>query len=334
MLTDREGIGDILLKMPFVHALARAYPGHPVWWIASFQSAMADLLRPYTDATIARVVEHTGILGSRRAALPSLAALPPFSIVFDTRTRISSVWLAWRTLQRGAYFTLLPAFALSHSRPPGRWLRPRCMWRRVLSLAEAAVGHPLDPRGTLRCSPETAAAAAAILPPGPCYVGLAPGSREARKNWPAERFRALGERLIDDGLTPVVILGPYEEAMIEAFTPLPPGMIVARLAHFAQLPQRGPIDPAIALCRQLALIVANDGGMGHIAGAAGLPVVSLFGPTDPRRMRPFAPDGEIVDARDFGSTKIDAIPVAPVHAATLALLHRREHPAASVTPEF
>jgi ADP-heptose:LPS heptosyltransferase len=320
VLTDREGIGDVLVKMPLVRALARSYPGHPVWWIASNQTAMADLMRPYAEASIVRVLEHTHTLGPRAVAAPALRALPRFSLVFDTRTRVASVWRARRHLRCEAFFTVLPGYALSRRRPPGRWLRPRSLWRRMLSLAEAAVDMKLEPGSGLPCSDAALAAAAALLPAGPVYVGLAPGSREARKNWPIGRYVALAGELVASGVTPVFILGPFEEDLAAQVTPAPAGAIVLRLAAFPDVPRRGALDPAIAICRRLALMVANDGGMGHTAGAVGVPVVSLFGPTDPQRWAPCAPGNAIVAAAQFGSRQMDAIPVAAVRDAALALL--------------
>ena len=35
VLVDREGLGDVMLKTPFLRALRRAFPEHPVWWIAT-----------------------------------------------------------------------------------------------------------------------------------------------------------------------------------------------------------------------------------------------------------------------------------------------------------
>ena len=46
----------------------------------------------------------------------------------------------------------------------------------------------------------------------------------------------------------------------------------------------------VALSREASLIVSGDTGPLHIAAAVGTPAVALFGPTNPRRNGPWAPD--------------------------------------------
>ena len=53
-----------------------------------------------------------------------------------------------------------------------------------------------------------------------------------------------------------------------------------------------------ALAAQAALIVSGDTGPLHIAAAVGTPVVALFGPTNPRRNGPWAPDDVTVSRFD------------------------------------
>ena len=70
----------------------------------------------------------------------------------------------------------------------------------------------------------------------------------------------------------------------------------------------------------MAAAVAGDSGIGHLLAAVGTPLVSLFGPTDADRRRPFTPHGVVVRAQDFGGTAMEAIPVEPVFAAVEALV--------------
>jgi heptosyltransferase-1 len=56
----------------------------------------------------------------------------------------------------------------------------------------------------------------------------------------------------------------------------------------------------IALVRRAALVVGGDSGPVHLAAALGVPVVALFGPTDPARNGPWG-SGSIRVLRDAAS---------------------------------
>jgi len=94
VLVDREGMGDVILKAPFLHALRRAFPDHAVWWIATHQTAMADELRRLFAADVAEVIIHAALDGAPLPLLKRLRALGEFDLVFDSRTKMSTVALA------------------------------------------------------------------------------------------------------------------------------------------------------------------------------------------------------------------------------------------------
>ena len=194
-------------------------------------------------------------------------------------------------------------------------MRPRGIAARMLSLADAALGQPGDWQGTLDVSPAAQTLARQRLPDGARYVGLAIGSREVRKNWPVDRYVALAQAIGAGGRTPVFLIGPQERELLEQLRAAVPS---------ALFPEATPPDPAlglarlefaIALCHRLSAAVANDSGIGHLLGAVGTPLVSLFGPTDAERWAPFTSAGVIVRAQEFGGEAMDAIPVDAVLAA-------------------
>jgi ADP-heptose:LPS heptosyltransferase len=322
VLVSREGLGDALLKLPLLRAIARGFPGRPIWWLAAYQTAMAGVLREFLPAEIEEVREYLGFDKPRSEAARRLGELRPFSLVFDTRSGAAGVWSAWRHLSYDAFYCSLPGYLLSNRRPRGRLLRPRHIGERAFSLAESAFGAAADGGGRLGCSSEAAELALGLLPSepisAPVYVGLAPGSREAHKNWPAERFLELARNLRSAGLIPVFLIGPKEQ---QRAAELRQADSEAILVEFMRLGAGiGSLDAAIAVLGRLSLVVANDSGLGHLAGAAGRPVVSLFGPTDPHRWAPFAPRHRWIRAQRFGGESMALIEPAAVLAAVQELL--------------
>ncbi|MBV9997164.1 MAG: glycosyltransferase family 9 protein [Caulobacteraceae bacterium] len=332
VLVDREGLGDALLKAPFLRALRRAFPEREVWWIATHQTAMADALRAMFSQDIAQVIAYAGLNGRVSEVLARLRALPAFAQVFDARTKIAAVALARYGLRHRGFYCCLPGFLLCDGPHPRR-TRPRHIAERMLSLIGPAAGRPPDPSGWLTPTEEARAASERLLPSGPAYVGIAPGSREAAKNWPLEGFLELARALGAAGAVPVFLLGPMEGAVEARIEAAAPGALVLRSEGADQAPGDS-LDLLVAKGQRLSLLVANDNGVGHLVGGAGTPVLSLFGPTDPRRWAPVAPANRILRAQDFGAAEIGAIPARAVVEAAMEMLERpaEARPAVSLRP--
>jgi ADP-heptose:LPS heptosyltransferase len=318
VLVDREGLGDALLKAPFLRALRRAFPERDVWWIATHQTAMEDELRPLFQRDIAQVISHAGLNGRFGEVLARLRDLPPFWRVFDARTKIATVALARYGLRHQGFYCCLPGFILCDGATP-RAPRPSHVAERMLSLVVRATGRPADGSGWLQPSEGARQRARRLFPDGPRYVGVAPGSREAIKNWPMDRFLEVARALLAVGVTPVFRLGPMEGAARAEIEAAAPGALVSQADFAEPAPPGGGLERFIAEGQRFSLLLANDNGVGHLLGGAGVPVVSLFGPTDPRRWAPVAPANRIVRAQDFGGAEMALIPTAAVVEAVLAM---------------
>jgi ADP-heptose:LPS heptosyltransferase len=252
--------------------------------------------------------------------------------VFDSRTKVSTVALARHGLTHRGFHACLPGYFLCDGALLGR-PRPRHIAERMLSLIPCATARPADASGRLEASAASYDLARRLLPDGPTYVGVAPGSRQANKNWPLANFCETARGLVARGVTPVFLLGPMEGDVAVEIESAAPGALVLR-ADPAAAAGEG-LDRLIAQGQRFAALLANDNGVGHLLGASGVPVISLFGPTDPARWRPVAPANLILQASDFdGGMDIAAIPPAPVIEAVMTMLARdsRAAPATQVSP--
>jgi heptosyltransferase I len=114
-----------------------------------------------------------------------------------------------------------------------------------------------------------------------------PGAAWPNKRWPAARYGEVAAFVRHAcELQPYVVWGPGEEPVAREVVRTSSG--AARLA-----PPSTPSD-LLALARDAALMVSGDTGPLHIAGAAGTPLVAVFGPTDPGRNGPWASDDLVV----------------------------------------
>jgi ADP-heptose:LPS heptosyltransferase len=112
-----------------------------------------------------------------------------------------------------------------------------------------------------------------------------PGTSESTryKRWESQRYaevaRGLRQRL---GLESLVTWGPVDAERSTAEAVVAGADGAARLA-----PPTHGVAELLALLRRGRVFIGSDSGPMHLASMAGLPVVALFGPTDPLENEPF-----------------------------------------------
>jgi heptosyltransferase I len=111
------------------------------------------------------------------------------------------------------------------------------------------------------------------------FVLINPGAGWGAKRWPAERYAEVVRALAVHGLRAIVNFGPGEEALAREIEQGGSGAAMAMATTIAEL---------IALCRRARLCIGGDTGPVHLAAALDVPVVAIFGPTDPARNGPYS----------------------------------------------
>jgi heptosyltransferase-1 len=110
------------------------------------------------------------------------------------------------------------------------------------------------------------------------FAILNPGAGWGAKRWPAERYAEVARELAEDGLTSLINYGPGEEELASSVETASQGAARKIACSISEL---------IALTRRARLFVGGDTGPLHLAAALKIPVVAIFGPTNPARNGPF-----------------------------------------------
>lgn len=159
----------------------------------------------------------------------------------------------------------------------------------VLGLAEPAAPF-------LYTTPAHHAAARALVPDGAPVLAVSPVAATAAKTWPAECFASV----ITTATAPGGVRAGWRVALFgspadrEQVAPLVEGLSQTPLLIFNE-PDLLVVHAALARCGRF---IGNDSGLAHLAAAAGIPVLSLFGPTDPVRYAPWGPAARTLRAPD------------------------------------
>src|SRR5262249_40620910 len=105
------------------------------------------------------------------------------------------------------------------------------------------------------------------------YAILNPGAGWGAKRWPPERYGEVAKRLEAlTGIRSLISFGPGEGQMAQHAESMSGGA-AARLSL--------SLTELVSATRGARLFIGGDTGPMHLAAALGVPVVGIFGPTDP-----------------------------------------------------
>ena len=280
-------IGDCVMATPTLRALRRQFSAETL--IGVMKPYVADVLAgtDWLDETLFYDRKSKDDSQHFSGVLQQLRARKLDKIVLLTNS-LSSAWLAWRS---GAH----SASAMRSGRSlllTNRLIAPRVGWKwspisavdYYLELAYA-IECPLEPR---RMELATTGADELAAERVWTKLGLTRASRVvtistggafgAAKRWPDEYFAQLARRLAkNDGASVLVICGPAEREAANAIVKQAAHPLVKSLGE-----EQLSLGLSKACIRRSDLMIATDSGPRHFAAAFDVPVISLFGPTDPR----------------------------------------------------
>lgn len=277
-----SSLGDVVLTLPVVAALRRAWPAARVhFWV---KEEFADLVRFHPDVDHVRELERDA---RRLEDLVSMSAeLESCDLLVDlhgnSRTRVLAFRQRAPVLRAGSYRVRRARWV--HA----RWSAPPPVPRAIERYGEALAPLGLVPVGDPVVHAGEAAEGWArawweAWPEGAGAVALAPGAAHATKQWPEAHWLALSEALAAEGVPRLVLSTAAERRALAGLA-----------AHVdADAGARWCVEPlarVAALLGRASAAVTHDSGLMHLAAARGLRVVALFGSTSP--VLGFAPAGE------------------------------------------
>ena len=307
-----SAMGDVIHTLPAVHALRTAFPQAHIGWLieerwaellsapGSPRRGARSSLRPLVDEV------HTVNLKAWRKSLFSVLTVQRVATVWndvrdarydaavDLQGAMRSAVLARLSGARAVYGAAEP-----RESPASLWYTRKAIahGRHVieqnLSVAEALVGReakllradhsrvlsreipcdlPCDPKAEARIEQRLAEHGIGD------FAILNPGAGWGAKRWPAERYGEVARGLANQGLRSILNYGPGEEELVRVAEVASGG--TARVMSCT-------ITELIALTRRARLFIGGDTGPLHLAAALRVPVVAIYGPTDPARNGPY-----------------------------------------------
>lgn len=162
---------------------------------------------------------------------------------------------------------------------------------KVVQAARVLTLEDDPPSPYLFTSEETEARAEALTAGEGPILAIGPSANWIGKVWPTERFGQTAKSLLADELKGgrLMVLGGKEDRMIadELIAAFPKDQVIDLVGQ-ADLPT------VYACLKRARLFVGNDSGLMHMAAAAGVPTIGLFGPSDDLLYAPWGPKARSV----------------------------------------
>ena len=111
------------------------------------------------------------------------------------------------------------------------------------------------------------------------FLAFHPGAGKVPNRWPARRFAVVANELAARFNARILVTsGPMDDEPVAA--------MLSDLHDPPVLVKGHPIRKVAAILSHMKIVISNDTGIMHVASAVNVPVLSLFGPTDPLQWAP------------------------------------------------
>jgi heptosyltransferase-2 len=293
-------VGDAIMSIPALRAIRSRWPNAEIVILA--RPWVAELYRgqDYADRILIddNKGEHKGFWGRERLARALRREKFDAAVLFQNA--FDAAWIAWRAriperigyARDGRSWLLTRAISVpSKGEAPDHEvydhleLLHRAGWlERLPRIDDVSIAVPDEDR---RKAQERLLAAG--VRSNTVRIAFASGAAYgSAKCWEPERYAELADRLIAAFDADVILFGtPQESEMAARIT----GAMRNRICNLVGATQIGELPALLSTCR---LFIGNDSGAMHVAGAVGIPVIGIFGPTDPEGTRAMTPQFTLI----------------------------------------
>ncbi len=322
VIRQHDMLGDFLLSTPVLRALREHFPQAHIGVVVRRYFADVAEMNPYVDEVL--VFEEDGknwTFAGLRAFWKQLRSGWDLAVVLNTVSHsltsdlisafskakwvLGSSHRVFPGTDRNFFYNLLAPY----------WEGERHQTHRNLDIVRHIGVDTKDPSEVLEVDENILERAQEILEnlglrEESYLIGMHVGAGKMFNRWPIIRFAELAQRLHDEFDAQIVLFwGPKEQDLADQFQ---------NYVQFQpMLVEPTSLKELVAFFSLCDAMVCNDTGVMHLAAAAGVPLVAIFGPTDPNEWKPLGDEFIAIRGK---RDKTDAVRVQQVMAALGKLL--------------
>jgi lipopolysaccharide heptosyltransferase I len=331
LIIKPSSLGDVVLALPALSALRKSFPDAKISWF--IRPEFAPILKNHPDLNEVILFDRK-FLGKALVNPRAMGALisliwrlnrSKFDLVIDLQGLFRTAAFAWLS-GCPKRFGMANAGEFGHLFYTNKIKQDRDCIHLVdyyLKIVREAGAPKIDVQFELPIDAVAAGTVKRLLAANDIKAGnyavFVPTSAHADKCWPAERFADLADKITKQFHLSIIATGSAsEKPVVERLK----NKASVSITNFAGVTS---ISELVALLKGARLVVSNDTGPGHIAAALGVPVILIFGRSNPARVAPYGRPNCVAavepDGRGFDADSTD--PKHDIKAVTLDEVYQK-----------
>jgi len=267
-------IGDLVFSLPLLASLRQHYPGAEI--VSILNPGLVDLLED--SPSVDRLMPKRDGLRARLGLMRDLRRLAPDLLICLPRSEEAFLLTMF---SRAAIKAGFANFPWDMTLDVKERIEGHNSWHNNAKLLKA-LGIPIAQDSYVGLLRVRDGQPPSGLPARYAVISAGASSRRLIKAWDEDKFAQLIVRLHRRcDLSAVLVGGADSRACNESIRGLAVGRFGAAQDGIIDLSGRLSLKELVAVLEQAELFVGIDSGVMHLASALDLPVVGLFGPTDP-----------------------------------------------------
>ncbi len=278
-------LGDALLKIPFLKCLRKTFPHSEIIWMAGKgETILNSKLKPLSFGLIDKIIDNYNFGSSFLDFFKE--GIGKYDIVIDTQKRLLTT-LVLKNIKSKIFISSCANYIFSDLVPINT--KENNLSKELIQLVQIfnnqIINFKLPQKDT-----------------NSKKIAICPGASVIWKRWALENFIEVANHLLRLNLIPTFILGPKEKDIERNL----------QREFEKQIKIFSTDDPieTIKIAKECRAGISNDTGCGHLLAQSGIPIITLFGPTDHSKFAPLGNQKNVtISSQDiFKSKNINAIP--------------------------
>lgn len=307
VFSNGEKIGDGLIKLPLLYEIKKRLPDIKIYWMTNKgKTVYSDRLKNIAFQYIDKIFEQVNLQSffwkkiSNKYEFENMK----FNYVLDTQKVVMRT-IALKRIQSDIFISASAAGVFSNKKIPKKDKKRKYYLENLLELLDLIVPGKIESDYKIKIPEKLIQLLSQQFNQKYNYIGYAPGAGEKNKIWNINNFIEVAKYFNNQKYKSVFFLGPDEVELKVKIKSIFPNVLFPEenITDFS-----GP-EIVMGCTNFLSCSLSNDSGISHMLSTNNSPLIKLFGPKDSKKFTLPSPIIHTINASNFGSKDVNAIPI-------------------------